>query len=498
MNKRVEEVQNSKLSLLQRKLDEFCPNKLSLMNNNLFVATSSTPSIETSRSMTNINEQVEPKPTLKKQGTFEILDNINDETHKADSNDVDDEDERYQTMVLNHRNSGSTNGSFGKEFVPHLSISSTPNIKALKSRTQTMQYQERQMNTSFTIEKHEDFKSVTYLNGSAHACPPEEEMNHMNRSFVVTRYTDAEEQSEAASTEEFNANEAHMNRLNESYNLNRQEDARLGNDLNASFTVKKHDETHETRTYNHTTSALNSSDINDNIVNGKVIQPKANNVTNNSYRTFTRPKKPTSAPGGTYRNGTSGLQKKSIMKPTVPNLNATYCSEPAANANETVVMNTNTKYANPSRFSTITRPKPKLSYVGQSRVPPPASSHLRLKNSSSTESLKSNESYVISRPNGLRAPGIVNKRAIYKSTGALNVPGSRTMDYSKVQSTENLSVKSGGSDSEGSNPGPGIPRPSSGLVKPGFSRIPAPSSRIPAAYSSKTSMLQKYAASRRV
>lgn len=231
---------------------------------------------------------------------------------------------------------------------------------------------------------------------------------------------------------------------------------------------------------------------------------------------------------GTYRNGASGgVQRKFMMGNMKPsNMNSTYNADPAPYVNETVNMNSavtvnakqsnssrystitreshatmnetvtiNSKNSNPSRFSTITRPKSKLSYGAPPsqtvKGPQYASNMLRLKNSSSTESLKSNESYVISRPNGLRGPGpassMQNKKSLHKSMGALNLNGPKAVEYAKVQSTENLSVKSGGSDSGDLVTGniQGVPsqRPQSGLLRPGFSRIPAPGSRIPSASS---------------
>lgn len=162
---------------------------------------------------------------------------------------------------------------------------------------------------------------------------------------------------------------------------------------------------------------------------------------------------------GAYRNGTAGgVQRKFLlgnMKPSLaPNMNSTYNTDDAnlnetvtlnstamnrrqtnrfatvtresrstvvteaTNMNETVTLNpTSNKQSygngsssghlsNASRFSTITRPKSKLTYgaptsqLSQGKVPQYAPK--KLKNSSSTESLKSNKSYVISRPNGVR------------------------------------------------------------------------------------------------
>ncbi|KAL1459788.1 hypothetical protein WDU94_011742 [Cyamophila willieti] len=313
--------------------------------------------------------------------------------------------------------------------------------------------------------------------------------------------------------------------------------------------------------------------MNENLVNGKSRGNAAPTgaTSKTDYRTFTRRGKIPTGPG-TYRNGTSGLlQKKTLVRPsagygvTGANMNSTFTppesdlNETRTTMNETRTLNLNetvqisannaSRYGpsrfstvtrskdnssvkhNPSvqdnappenpnetvninRFSTITRPKSKLSYVGQKQTGNRLSTVInvssgttgvaRCKNSSSTESLKSNESYVISRPNGLAPRTTIPKRSIHKSTGALNVGGAQLANYSRVQSTDNLSVKSGGSDSDGSSVGgsSALPRPS-GLVRPGFSRIPAPpSSRIPATAKTSmlrpTSMLNKYSATRKV
>ncbi|KAI5702913.1 hypothetical protein M8J76_007729 [Diaphorina citri] len=551
-------LKTNKLSLLNKTLEEVGTNRLSMLNNNLFIATPPSPSAE-SKSILNADrcspgEPLKTTPKLKKQRTFEILDDIEDDygddpystmvmpqTHSQEYNGVqdpsttpppngsdlkrsemvnstpklkkqgtfeildepeeDDGDDPYQTMILPPTDSDEVK-KMQYDLLHSVSFTSTPkshhqlnnSFTLIKNNKLAIYNEEKLLSTSFTIEKHASppsnrNTSVTYLNGAEPQNSdqaPNENENNMNRSFVVSRNCEAEQNGVT--------NEAHMNALNTSFTVVNSEQVveygETNNALNASFTVTKHyDENGET-------NALNSSDINDNVVNGKYIEHRVNTnttSTSNSYRTFTRPKKPT---GNASRS--SGLQRRSIMKPTVSNVNAmnsTFSTEPPSNLNETISKTSN------SRFSTITRPKSKLSYVGQTQVKPATgntSSIQRLKNSSSTESLKSNESYVISRPNGTRGGAIQNRRSIYKSTGALNVAAHRDTGYAKVQSTENLSVKSGGSDSEGSNSGSAIPKPS-GLLRPGFSRIPAPASRISSApSSSRPSMLQKYSAPRRV
>lgn len=101
-----------KSPLLNRTFEDLCSNKLSLMNNNLFVETSHIPVIETSQSLTNIHETLVSKPTLKKQGTFEILDDIDNDDDNNDSYSKE-EDNPYQTMVLHQRESAGSNG-YGK------------------------------------------------------------------------------------------------------------------------------------------------------------------------------------------------------------------------------------------------------------------------------------------------------------------------------------------------------------------------------------------------
>uniref|UniRef100_A0A8D8UXC4 Uncharacterized protein n=1 Tax=Cacopsylla melanoneura TaxID=428564 RepID=A0A8D8UXC4_9HEMI len=370
------------------------------------------------------------------------------------------------------------------------------------------------------------------------------------------------------------------NAVEESEHLNENANNVFGEGLNTSFTVRKHYD--ETITYPEQ-NGLDSNDnlyssgyrknVNEHLVNGKsrgnnVAPTTAAATSKTEYRTFTRRGKIPTGPAGAYRNGTSGLlQKKSLVRPSTgygaagANLNSTF-TPPEYNLNETRTLNLNetvqlsgnhvarfgpSRYStvtrskdntrlnpgvqdsrttgdanetvNINRFSTITRPKSKLSYVGQkpngtnrlstviNTVSTNSTGVARCKNSSSTESLKSNESYVIARPNGVAPRGSIPKRPIYKSTGALNIcagPGPVTGGYSRGQSTDNLSVKSGGSDSDGSSVGgsSALPRPT-GLVKPGFSRIPAPpSSRIPAAAKPSmlrpTSMLSKYSATRKV
>lgn len=201
----------------------------------------------------------------------------------------------------------------------------------------------------------------------------------LNRSYVVSNdITEAESNEEfdameAESNEEYRVNEEnrvnegyreHRNVMNqsftlesssvnhesfileshnalESHNLERFSD-RVFEDLNTSFTVRKH--------YEETITDVNPSDINDNVVNGSQRTNLNGKVEGNlSYRTFTRPKKPVA-----YRNGTSGLQRRSIMKPGAgnvnsgaSNLNSTFTQPPAApGLNETVNISANARFGN--------------------------------------------------------------------------------------------------------------------------------------------------------
>lgn len=101
-------LKTNKLSLLNKTLEEVGTNRLSMLNNNLFIATPPSPSAESksilSADRCSPGEPLKTTPKLKKQRTFEILDDIED----------DYGDDPYSTMVMPQTHSQEYNGVQGK------------------------------------------------------------------------------------------------------------------------------------------------------------------------------------------------------------------------------------------------------------------------------------------------------------------------------------------------------------------------------------------------